>query len=65
MVQHIMNKLYKEAYDQFAGTDWPTYDDYINDNFNDQLIGLEIKELENHSEKINKIKIVRVRSMVM
>ena len=48
-----MNKLYKEAYDQFAGDDWPSYEEYIAGNIDDSSIKLELEEFEKQSAKAN------------
>ena len=48
-----MTKLNKDAYKVFAGEDWPSYDDYVNDNFQDLAISQELDELEKQSAKIN------------
>jgi len=48
-----MNKLNQAAYKTFAGSEWPSYEDYINDNVTNKAIALELKELEEQSAKIN------------
>lgn len=48
-----MNKLNKDAYEIFAGDEWPSYEDYLNGIFTDSQIKDEIEQLEKKSEKIN------------
>ena len=48
-----MTKLNKNSYEAFAGSDWPTYDDYINDINISNLIEEELKQLEKDAPKIN------------
>ncbi|CAB4133699.1 4Fe4S-binding SPASM domain containing protein [uncultured Caudovirales phage] len=48
-----MTKLNKTAYDAFAGTDWPIYDDYINDKNMTDAIKEELDTLEKDAAKIN------------
>ena len=49
-----MNKLNKEAYEMFAGEDWPSYDDYVNNvEITNSNILEEILNLEKESAKIN------------
>jgi len=48
-----MNKLNQEAYETFAGSDWPLYEDYINNKITNKAIVLELKKLEEQSAKIN------------
>ena len=48
-----LNKLNKTAYKIFAGEDWPTYDDYINDIIDDNAIKKELDKLELEAKSIN------------
>jgi radical SAM protein with 4Fe4S-binding SPASM domain len=48
-----MNKLNQVAYEMFAGSDWPSYDDYINNKIKNSVILQELKILEEKSAKIN------------
>ena len=41
-----MGKLYQMTYDELRGSDWPAYDDYLNDVFGDDSIKAEILECE-------------------
>ena len=47
-----LNKLNKTAYKIFAGDDWPTYDDYINDIIDDNAIKKELDKLELEAKSI-------------
>ncbi len=49
-----MNKLNKAAYEIFAGANWPSYDDYVNNKVSDPVILKELEELEKQSSEINK-----------
>lgn len=49
-----MNKLNKTAYESLAGENWPTYEDYLEDKINDNIIRLELKHLEKGSAEINR-----------
>jgi hypothetical protein len=49
----MSNKLNKSAYNIFAGDDWPSYDEYVNDLITDDRLKKELAELENNSEKVN------------
>jgi len=48
-----MNKLTEDAYKTFAGSEWPTYDDYLTDNFVNKDIKDELNLLEINASKIN------------
>lgn len=46
-------KLNEHAYKAYAGQDWPSYKDYINNIFSNDKIKQEILDLEKKSAKIN------------
>jgi radical SAM protein with 4Fe4S-binding SPASM domain len=48
-----MTKLNKDAYAVFAGSDWPSHDDYLNDVNIPEEIQQELAELEKNAKKIN------------
>jgi len=48
-----MTKLNKKAYDAFLGSDWPSYQDYLNDIFPNDSVKQELIALEEDSAKIN------------
>lgn len=48
-----MTKLNKTSYKVFAGDDWPSYDDYVNDVINNEEIKDELALLEKEADKIN------------
>lgn len=48
-----MTKLNKTSYNVFAGEDWPSYDDYINDIIVDDVIKQELVLLEKDAAEIN------------
>ena len=48
-----MTKLNEDAYNTFAGEDWPSYEDYINDIIGNDSIKEELSTLEKDSAKIN------------
>jgi radical SAM protein with 4Fe4S-binding SPASM domain len=49
------NKLQRDRYNKFAGSDWPSYEDYFNDvKISNIAIKEEIEELEKNSENIFK-----------
>jgi radical SAM protein with 4Fe4S-binding SPASM domain len=48
-----MSKLNKDAYNTFAGEDWPSYEDYINDIIGNDAIKEELSILEKDAAKIN------------
>ena len=47
-----MTKLNEKAYEIFAGENWPSYDDYVNDNISESLKD-ELVEIEKEAAKIN------------
>jgi organic radical activating enzyme len=48
-----MIKLNKTAYNTFAGEDWPTYDEYVNDIIDNDAIKEELNKLELDAKSIN------------
>jgi hypothetical protein len=49
-----MNKLNKDAYEEFKGDSWPTFDEYMNSiEISDPIIAAEIASIEANANSIN------------